>query len=97
MEIDEQTGLPKVPEGHFWRVKFSSDSWYPELIVQLRRKRSIGSKYVFGGAKNVQGYAKSVTPEMVLEGATEVYENWQKHLSAVPLFGDYPPLKLPKK
>lgn len=40
MQLDSITGLPKVPEGYFWRVK---KSLHPYGYVQLRKKLFIGS------------------------------------------------------
>lgn len=87
MKIDENTGLPELPEGHFWRIKDSSPEY---LRVQIRKRAWIGSKVMAWSVVR----KSNATPDEVLRTATLVLweikhgANWRNCL------GDYPPKKL---
>ena len=36
MKIDEQTGLPELPEKHFWRVEHSIEGYWDVCLMRQR-------------------------------------------------------------
>lgn len=93
LEIDDATGLPALPEGHFWRVrKAFLASEYTE--VQIRQRGRIGSRrvvYVTTETALLTGH------EHLLRIAAQAAWRFRKSLPLKPdleLFGDYPPKKL---
>lgn len=89
MEIDDSTGLPKVPKRYFWRVR---ESYYGTTVyVELRKKHIIGSTEV----RYASMYAWKLSPAEVLSAATAVYRDcFPSPPENAHLLGDYPPKKL---
>jgi hypothetical protein len=92
--MDENTGLPELPEGYFFRVTpWSGRNRYEyDLEVQLRRKLFIGStKIDMALATN--------NPHRIYEAARMVKQRAMKVIYKEPgdiykYVGDYPPKKL---
>jgi hypothetical protein len=88
--IDKNTGLPELPEGHFWRIVDRHETIYP-VKLQLRRKTWYGSTVV---ATDISGSH----PEYVLATAESLFSLVEARLSqkarVKALVGDYPPKKL---
>ena len=89
MSIDTYTGLPVVPDGHFWRIKKGVGNC---LRVQLRKRIWFGSSVVEWG---VVSFSKASPEELswtanwvLKELARKRSRGWKKYI------GDYPPKKL---
>lgn len=95
MTIDNETGLPELPEGYFWRVKETyKGSTY--LRVEIRKRGLIGSRRI-----EWHPVEKSRASDFEIKRAAEyalVWKNqggfdssgdrWKKFV------GNYPPKKL---
>lgn len=97
-EMDEATGLPALPEGHFWRVTRPQGGYWQ---VQLRKRTWYGSRCVAGtasGPRCVAGTASGyeMTASNVKEQAGYVlkYEFEKEPVHERYLVGDYPPKTL---
>lgn len=96
MSIDTNTGLPELPEGHFWRVTSGVDG----MEVQWRKPTWYGSKVVGSTEIDVNSegvsicYNQAITPEDVLYNAKYVYKQQERYQKNRNLLGDYPPKKL---
>ena len=96
MNIDTNTGLPELPEGHFWRVT----TGFEGMEVQWRKPTWYGSKVV--GSTEIDQtsagvrirYSQEITPEDVLHNAKYVYKQQERYQKNRNLLGDYPPKKL---
>lgn len=89
MKIDENTGLPELPEGYFWRVK----SDIAGTKVHLMRKRkylpgvSVGSTYIY--------LSPARTTQRAIElAASDVLDALSEKEVLRPFKGDYPPKML---
>ena len=87
-EMDEATGLPALPEGHFWRVTRPSRGVWD---VQLRKRTWYGSRCVAA-----VGYDDRLTAGKVKELAGYVlkYKLEKEPVHEMHLVGDYPPKTL---
>lgn len=91
MTIDPKTGLPELPEGHFWRVKMGSLSINH---LELRKKAWYGSRKLHDRALFYYDRNKNVLdPAGEIERAAtsimnEFIDPWTDY------YGDYPPKKL---
>lgn len=93
-KIDSKTGLPEIPEGYFWRVRYSlmdRHYWY----VELRQLSWYGSKIIkrhtCAGRMNeykIREHADTIL--WVLGGKGAVAQGRKR----TDLTGDYPPKKL---
>lgn len=90
-ETDISTGLPKLPEGYFWRVRASS---LQLTYVELRKKTWLGSRQVHRRLTNYydkMGNVLDPREEIVTRAVSimkEFNDPWE------PFYGDYPPKKL---
>lgn len=91
-EMDDETGLPKPPEGHFWRVKKGySGYWRVELRLNVLSFSKVVESRTFGFD------AHAVTKENILDGAGHVLTRIRERgylKSDLRLLGDYPPKSL---
>ncbi len=89
--VDTATGLPELPEGYFWRVKFDR--------VEIRKKLRWGSTL------ECRGYLRSLSMPgtdiagAILAEAETTADYWRCNrfrdsLVRDSLVGDYPPKKL---
>jgi hypothetical protein len=79
--------LPEPPEGTFWRIKGSV--YEGVVVVQLRKKKLIGSESVESQAtypQNVAFAAKAILRRHYSDIESESYAN--------KIIGDYPPKSL---
>jgi hypothetical protein len=91
--IDDATGLPAIPENHFWRVTRVAFGFWE---VQLRERRK------FWFSKKLGSRIREVTEtpiheKWILDGAAHALSNYYKRDtrgSNRSLLGDYPPKKL---
>lgn len=90
IKIDETTGLPELPEGHFWSV---CDD-YTTICVEIRKRRKrFGSKRVIkghvyriidGDDGKIFGHAifalddRDLTPEAIQASAKRLLADWRK-------------------
>ena len=82
--IDAETGLPKIPEGYFWRVVRAA-GWHP-VEVQLRyQDELVRYKATFGTEEHVRSTALHIWQDFAEGGRSGVIDR---------LVGDYPPKKL---
>lgn len=85
--INEETGLPELPEGYFWRVK---ESFGQFTNFQIRKKLLFGSVLVTEG----------VTESWKLNDlhfrwmANYTYGKFDLRAGAYKYMGDYPPKRL---
>lgn len=82
-EMDEATGLPAVPEGHFWRVTRPSRGYWQ---VQLRKRTRHGSRCVAWTGSRLE-----MTVRQVKELAGYVLGYKLEKEPGQLLVGDYPP------
>lgn len=101
MNIDPNSGLPELPEGLFWSVRYSSTMRWYEL--QLRKKMAIGSRKLGYWAM----WASEFNEKRILEWSKyamrqpETTDHLKRAQGLDPkrprehrLLGDYPPKKL---
>ncbi|HJX77288.1 hypothetical protein [Glutamicibacter sp.] len=101
MNIDPKAGLPELPEGLFWSVRYNSSiRWYE---LQLRKKKIIGSQKLVWRAM----YVSELSEKRILELAEytmsqpETIDHLKRAQGLDPkrpwehkLLGDYPPKAL---
>ncbi|MEG2778200.1 MAG: hypothetical protein RR905_02810 [Aurantimicrobium sp.] len=93
--IDPATGLPELPEGHFWRV--SQGDYCVRLEIRKHRKR-FGTKLVIRGrvrsirTEGEERYlsravgeisAEDFTPEAIFYSAHDVLAEWRTRDAAI--------------
>lgn len=91
-EMDEATGLPLLPEGHYWRVGPSYPS-SPHVRVGIMRKsdkRRGKDIEVCSGAASRSTFDKAA----LLDTAAHTMKYRFGTTEATDLYGDYPPKKL---
>lgn len=87
--IDQNTGLPGLPDGFFWRITRGAGSEYVEL--QIRRRRWFGSKK----CADWPIQKSRVSVRTILEAAQYALDRFDKSGKRHKRFvGDYPPKKL---
>lgn len=88
-EMDDSTGMPVVPEGHFWRVKRVWPSFWE---VQLRKKRPgwFSEKVEYATFSTYRG----ITRTHILDGAGYCLTRTKRVKMDNSLLGDYPPKTL---
>jgi hypothetical protein len=95
MTIDENTGLPALPEGYFWNVRKDLEGDYH---VTIRRGWHYLLSYKVQGSFIIR---RPLTKESLSEKAKYVYGKWQDRVrvreSDDSLTGSYPPKSLNKK
>lgn len=84
---DPATGLPELPEGHFWRITRSAGDY---LRVQIRRKLRLGSRVV---AWSVVLKSKA-NPEEIVHAAGYAMRDLRQGKRWREYLGDYPPKTL---
>lgn len=90
IKTDSTTGLPELPQGHFWRVKKSIG---PFADVQLIKKVWIFNRVV----EWTSLYRYELTPSEIRSCADFIlrYKNpFGSRTGDTSLYGDYPPKKL---
>ena len=95
MKIDGQTGLPELPEKHFWRVRPSVAGYWNVCLMQQRR---------FGPPVQLSHsvfHESNASKETVYDAAVFAYRRWDaqnpkgdKQALLRELAGDYPPNRL---
>lgn len=92
-----ETGLPELPVGYFWRVSTKSSEY---VTVAIRKKRLFGSRCVEWSCfrkANFADYGHSAEGR-IRQSAEYVLEEFSKGEMATRTFhefdGDYPPKKL---
>lgn len=109
-ELDIETGLPKLPEGYFWRIEKYNPAITPRVAIAIMREstrrkwfKTVEWAYEFSSVDIfAQELEQSADPEgWVLELAKKVYDRavpkWraESQVQRVEfLYGDYPPKKL---
>lgn len=93
--IDDETGLPQLTRGLFYRVTRGGFGFWE---VQLRRKR----KFWFSKKEESRTYGveKSITPRNILDGSAHAltkYLNRDPRTGDNSLLGDYPTGKLEER
>ena len=101
VEIDNNTGMPLVPPGTFWRVRMTTNT---NLKVELHRRKPFGGSdilaesYAYGNFIPESVGWEEVTPEDVRQTAVEL---WRSHMRDElrrtrmrAMSGDYPPKRL---
>lgn len=107
VEIDSNTGLPELPEGHFWRV--STDDC-GEVKIAIRKHRKLWwSKRIIGGYvrhgedhRHILSLSnEALTPAAIFATAEDCLEAWRerdakrvRYETNRKLLGSYPPKKL---
>lgn len=88
MNINELTGMPELPEGHFWRITSGFGSEY--LRIQVRKRRWLGSSVVVWTV-----VAKDeATPRKIRQRAASTAAKLSNPYRWVDFVGDYPPKRL---
>lgn len=90
-EMDEATGLPLLPEGHYWRVGPNFEG-SPHVRVSIRRKGKRWGKdiEVCFGASSRSRFNKAE----LLDTAAHTLKYKFGVSESTELYGDYPPKKL---
>ena len=88
MTINADTGLPSLPDKHFWRVTRGVASEY--VYLQIRRKRLIGSVKV---SDSIMSKAQ-VSSYEIRQSAVRALRNFDETGSWKKFVGDYPPKRL---
>lgn len=105
MKIDKTTGLPEVPEGHFWRIHQDGTWGYLCLCLKERQPRwynknravTVDSRWLDHGALDESDDPKSyIRAEAVklLEGVEANLKRAKRRKAIADLLGDYPPKSL---
>ncbi|WP_029090078.1 hypothetical protein [Brevibacterium album] len=100
IEIDENTSLPALPQGFFWRVRHRA----PVLHIEARRKLWIGSSVVDSVSlsyREPRTDGETDIATRIMDAADVVYRNSRAILGsersddqAAAFVGDYPPKNL---
>lgn len=92
VEYDEATGLPKLPEGYFWKVSKASLDGYHNVAI-----RKVWLCYPFS-TRVEYTLTSNLTKKSLKTEAEYVFRNFEKKLrnakTAKSLYGSYPPKKL---
>jgi hypothetical protein len=90
LKIDENTGLPELPEGHFWRVLVRYGVHYR---IQIREEvKILGFK--LGSCEVGEQVMLELTPNETSRRARELYHKIYMGKDQKSLLGDYPPKSL---
>lgn len=87
METDPTTGLPKLPEGHFWRVERTNPGWRMCLMrtMHFQFRGRVEHCIDDSGAYPLDALDKHA----LLTTASTI---WHRHFGGqLGLIGDYPP------
>ena len=96
-----ETGLPELPEGHFWRL--APEGYGRGVEVEIRRKRlglrALSVLVAHGTIYGTGAFATSIPYERVevedvRRTAERVLETWASRSRGRSIFGDYPPKSL---
>ena len=87
-EMDEATGLPALPEGHFWRVTRPQGGYWQ---IQLRKHIRYGSRRV---AETESRFEMTASNVKELAGYVLKYKFEKEPAHENHLVGDYPPKTL---
>lgn len=96
-DIDEETGLPALPEGYFWRVRDANYKGhaYVELRSTYKRRYWLFWKKLYSTKLHEEMVLAPITRPRVLKEAQDCIQAVQNHLvSDYSLIGDYPPKNL---
>ena len=96
--IDEETGLPVLPEGFFWRV-YKSHSNSKHYRVGVFYRTWLGRRKLVHREAWSAGSLHKISPEDIRDTAHHALRQWDKHTGPESddwksLLGDYPPKKL---
>lgn len=97
MEIDQKTGLPKLPDNYRWSVVEGSRSDVLEVRLEVGIMRNLG---VFKG--RLQWIPTQVEPlyvywndeplgDLIKEVAVEIWRDWNRRREVQGFIGSYPP------
>jgi hypothetical protein len=90
LKIDKDTGLPELPEGHFWRVLVRYGAHYR---IQIREEvKILGFK--LGSTEVAEQVMLELTPNETSRRARELYQKTYMGKDKLALLGDYPPKSL---
>lgn len=90
-EMDDATGLPLLPEGHYWRVGPNyPTSPHVRVSIMRRGKRWGKDVEVCWGA----GFRAKFNKSKLLDTAAHLLKYEFGTSDAIDLYGDYPPKKL---
>lgn len=85
MELDEKTGLPKLPKWHYFHFKKDFDG---DVRCELRK----GLPYPFSSVvHSTYCYPSEFNKEKMSSMATTLYERFDKDRLCSALLGSYPP------
>ena len=87
VELDESTGLPKLPKGYFWRVG-RKDRDGDHCLYILR-----GVFPLCYAVKHTWIYG-TLTEDKILYQAQDLFIDWSKERGSKNLVGNYPPKTL---
>jgi len=95
MEIDERTGLPKLPDWHFWHVGRR------DRAGDYRFSLRVGWTRWFSSELSHAWIYDRLTEDKIRSKAESLYVDWEKKTAhakeAARLVGSYPPKTLNKK
>lgn len=89
-KIDTETGLPELPEGHFWRVLVRYNHHYR---IQIRKEVKLFG-FPLGSEEISEQVMLELTRGEIRNRANELYHKTYKSDSQFALLGDYPPKSL---
>jgi hypothetical protein len=88
IKINDETGLPDLPEGHFWR--FTEGTLFYKC--ELRKKWKFLGIPV--SSLLAQKTMNGLNEEVMVRAATLIMEDREDYMKAESLLGDYPPKKI---
>lgn len=89
--LDASTGLPVLPEGHFWRIR---RSLHPYAYIEVREKRRFGSRKITEIiAMQDELENRSVVLRKCAQALTQHRERIERARPKFTGYGDYPPKK----
>lgn len=89
-KIDTETGLPELPEGHFWRVLVRYNQYYR---IQIRKEVKLFG-FRLGSYEVSEQVMLVLTRGEIANRARELYHKTYKPEGEFALLGDYPPKSL---
>lgn len=91
VEMDEATGLPLLPEGHYWRVgpTYSTSPYVRVSIVRTGNRRGKDVEVCVGAAPRA-----NFNKTTLLDTAAHTLKYKFEVSESTELYGDYPPKKI---
>lgn len=97
VEIDPNTGLPKLPPKFFWRVKRVGGAAYSNRVyVVIRRKLLFFSFEVHSvmAGGNIYDKMETAVRNRAIDAYEEFFKTTEREQEIQKLLGNYPPKKL---